>query len=84
MKTYLTNLGITLTQALNALIGGWPDESLSSRAHRLRVKGHRYWGWTAGAIDALFFWQRDPGHCLGAYQSEQLRRHLPPEMREGE
>lgn len=48
----------------------YPDESLSSRAHRMRTKGQRYWGWTANAIDLLFFWQRNPGHCERAYLNE--------------
>ena len=70
---------IALDQLINALIGGNADETLSARAHRMRVKGHRYWGWTAGAIDKLFFWQR--GHCLAAHQREHERKDLPHEYR---
>ena len=70
---------IALDQLINALIGGNADETLSARAHRMRVKGHRYWGWTAGAIDKLFFWQR--GHCHAAYQREHERKDLPHEYR---
>lgn len=72
---------IALDQLANALIGGNADETLSARAHRMRVKGHRYWGWTAGAIDKLFFWQR--GHCLAAYRREHERKDLPHEYRAG-
>lgn len=78
MKTYTLNILIGIDQLVNTLIpGGAPDETMSSRAHRMREKGQRTWGWTASAIDALFFWQRSPGHCERAYLSEVERRQLP-------
>lgn len=40
MKTYLLHLGVALTQLLNTLLGGWPDESLSSRLYRLEQQGN--------------------------------------------
>ena len=71
---------IAFDQLVNALIpGGWADETLSSRAHRMRAKGHRYWGWTANAIDWLFFWQES--HCEAAYLEEHDRVQLHPEFR---
>ena len=69
---YLRAHAVALDQWLNTWIGGDPDETLSSRAHRLRCKGHKYWGWTAGAIDRLFFWQ--DGHCEASYRAEVERR----------
>jgi hypothetical protein len=54
----------------NFLLGGSIKETLSSRAHRMRVKQHPYWGWTADAIDTLFFWQ--PGHCEAQWLREVL------------
>lgn len=68
-------LAIAVDQVLNTLIGGMADETLSARAHRMRVKGHRWWGWTAAAIDLLFFWQE--AHCRQAWLSEMQRRQLP-------
>ncbi len=68
MNAYLLNFGIAFDQLVNVLLAGDPDETLSSRAHRMRLKGHKYWGWTAGAIDHIFFWQR--AHCEASYQSE--------------
>ena len=79
MKLWLLNIAIALDPRVNVLMAGAPDETLSSRAHRMRVKGHRYWGWTANAIDGIFFWQR--GHCEAAYKSEQLRLQQPPALR---
>ena len=80
MKTYLLNIAIAVDQLVNVLMAGAPDETLSSRAHRMRAKGHRWWGWTAAAIDALFFF--DPDHCARAYQSERMRLQMPKDARD--
>lgn len=79
MKARLLNVAIALDQLINALLAGQPDETLSSRAHRMRVKGHRWWGWTADAIDLLFFF--DPHHCERAHLSELRRLQFPPSLR---
>ena len=77
--SYLRNLAIAFDQLLNALAAGSCDETLSSRAHRMRAKGQRYWGWTANAIDWLFFWQ--DGHCEQSWRSEVERSQLHPSFR---
>ena len=69
---------IALDQLLNALAGGWPDETLSSRAYRLAVEGTM---WPMRVIDALFCWEK--GHCEQAFDSERVGRQLPPELRAG-
>jgi hypothetical protein len=66
---------IAIDQLINAVLGGWADETLSSRAWRLRVKRP----WVYRTIDCLFFW--DPNHCYNSYQSEVQRRQLPPQFR---
>lgn len=76
----MIQIAIAIDQLANVLLGGTADETLSARAHRMRVKGHRYWGWTAAFIDGLFFWDRN--HCLKAYQSEQARLQLPKAYRQ--
>jgi hypothetical protein len=64
---------IAIDQVFNVLIGsGWADETLSAFAHR---KG----GWRRKFINSLFFWQQD--HCAESYNSEKLRKQLPPEYR---
>lgn len=55
MKLYLSNILIALSQLLNALLGGDPDETTSSRAGKM---AHRS-GW--GAL-ARFLNRIDPGH----------------------
>ena len=72
----LINILIALDQLINAIFNGWPDETLSSRAHRWRRDGKR--PWIADAIDALFF---DSRHCHDSYLSERTGRQLPPELR---
>jgi hypothetical protein len=63
---------IALDQLANTLLGGWADETLSSRAYRR--------GWAAARwIDALFFWETE--HCAASYRAERQRLQLPPEFR---
>lgn len=71
------NILIALTQLANALLGGWPDESTSSRAHRQQHKLR--WRITRRIVNAVFIFERD--HCEAAWASERARRHLPPELR---
>ncbi len=68
---------VALDQLVNTLIGGYADETLSSRAHRRRLRGK---GGVAWVIDHIFFWQDE--HCKTAYESELERAQLPVEFRE--
>ena len=68
---------VALDQLINTLIGGFADETLSSRAHRRRLRGK---GGVAWVIDHIFFWQDE--HCKTAYESELERAQLPVEFRE--
>lgn len=79
-RGYFKQVLIAVDQLVNTLFSGYADETLSSRAHRMRVKNHKYWKWTASFIDVLFFW--DPNHCETSFHSERSRMQLPPEMRE--
>jgi hypothetical protein len=72
--TYIGNLLIAIDQLLNAIAGGWCDETLSARAWR-EGRESRYWSAVRRAIDALFFLQQQ--HCFNAYLSEYERKHLP-------
>lgn len=68
---------IAVDQLFNTLLGGWADETLSSRAWRWYLNGQRKW--PKHLINGLFFWQKN--HCYHAYQSEKDRLHSPPETR---
>ena len=73
---YWKNLLIAVDQLVNALIGGWPDETLSSRCYRWARDGVR--AWPRKLVDGLFFWQRE--HCKSSYESEREGRQSPPEL----
>jgi hypothetical protein len=77
---YQHKLFLALDQLLNAIIGGYPDESLSARAFRWHRDGKRSYPYSI--INAMFFWMKD--HCRSAYHCEQELRHLPPEYRDRE
>ena len=81
MPAYLHNLLVAIDQLINTALGGWPDETLSSRAWRWHVAGIR--SWPCMIIDAIFFWDRSDtmGHCECSWQSERTSRQLPPELR---
>ena len=68
---------VALDQLVNTLIGGYADETVSSRAHRRRLRGKGGFAWV---IDHIFFWQDE--HCKASYESELERAQLPVEFRE--
>lgn len=69
---------IALDQLLNTLTGGWPDETMSSRAYRLAVEGMT---WPMRCIDAVAGIFGDVNHCERSFDSERVGRQLPPELR---
>ena len=76
--TYFHKVGLGIDQLINALLGGYPDESLSARAYRWDRDGKR--SWPKKIINLIFFWMND--HCRSAYHCEQELRHMPLEYRE--
>lgn len=64
---------IAIDQLANTVIGGWADETLSSRAWREERRVLIVF------IDGLFFWEEN--HCEASYISERERIQLPPEFR---
>jgi hypothetical protein len=62
MITYLDSLFRAFSQALNTILLGDSQESLSARCWRKQ--------WTIGfkIINTLFFWQNN--HCRGAYSKD--------------
>ena len=75
--TYGKNLLIAVDQLVNALLGGYCDETLSSRAWRWENEG--VCSWPRRFIDLVFFWEEK--HCRESYVSEREGRQLPPELR---
>ena len=86
MKTLLHNLKqllICIDQLANVLIGlcggrkAWADETMSAHAWRMYLERNRSWAYKL--VDALFWFDKD--HCKESYESEVLKRQLPPSMR---
>ena len=77
---YVKRVFIGIDQLVNALCGGWPDETLSSMAWRWHTDGVRHWPYYV--IETLFFF--DKNHCRESFESERLGRQLPPELRKAE
>lgn len=77
--TWLKAVLIALDQLVNALCGGWPDETLSSRCWRWDLAGARTW--PRKCIDGLALLLGDRDHCRQSFESERLGRQLPPEAR---
>ena len=74
---------VALDQLLNAVLGGFSDETLSARAYRNdSPAGKARWRIARRVIDTLFF--LEPGHCFKAFMSEIDRRQYPPSYREQE
>jgi len=76
--TYILQVLLGIDQLVNTLLGGYADESISSRCWRLRNKSS-FWSFMRVLVDTLFFFQTN--HCQKAYESEQLRLQEPPEFR---
>jgi len=62
---------IAIDQLINSLLGGWADETLSSRAFRC------HWPRTIRLLDAIF----GKYHCFESFVSERERLQMPPELR---
>lgn len=85
-------LFISVDQLLNTLAGGYADETLSARAHRIGRRGPGRWAVAQRVIDALFVWQdwlvkrrgewTGARHCERAWMAEIERRQYPPEYRQ--
>ena len=70
---------IALDQLLNALLWGFADETLSSRAYRADRDGKVFGKFFRPVIDTIFFWQ--DRHCYDAYIAEVQRRQYSKNFR---
>ena len=79
MARYLIHILIAVDQCGTALVGGFPDESLSSYAWRMERQGKFAGKLFRPLIDSLFFWQEN--HCELSMNEERMRYQFPPELR---
>jgi hypothetical protein len=71
---YVFNLLVALDQIINALFGGYPDETISLRAARACERGKRWGCITCATLDYI-----SPDHCENTVVSKHvsiLRRKL--------
>lgn len=74
IKEYVFNVAVGLDQLCNTVLGGHPDETISSRCYRNSTK---YWYAKAArwVLDLLFSPWGDE-HCKQAYETELKRSQL--------
>lgn len=77
---YVIQILLILDQAMNVILFGKADETLSSRAYRADKKGRIFGKIFRPTIDFIFriF---GPDHCYWAYVAELKRYQLPEEFR---
>ena len=76
---YFMRVLIAVDQVLNTLLGGYPDETLSSRTYRLAnlIEDPKwYWVLFNHFVDALFLFQNE--HCEQSYLVELQLNPIDP------
>jgi len=77
---YIKQVLIAFDQLVNALFGGWADETLSAHVFRLARDQNRLGICLCNILDFIFLpWGEN--HCRKAYESERNRSQLSPEYR---
>lgn len=66
MKRYLWNVLISIDQFGNAVTGGDPDETISSRAAKAKERGK-----TWGKLMCKFLAWFDKGHCAKSLEDDE-------------
>lgn len=69
----VAQVAVAFDQLINALCGGYADETMSSRVWRLRQ--FQPYKTLRPVIDTILFF--DPNHCQTSYESEVARKYLP-------
>jgi len=65
MKQYLWNILIALDQFANAILGGDPDETISSRADKAQQEGKRWGCILCKLLDLI-----QKGHCRSSLEPD--------------
>lgn len=80
VQFYLLQNAVAIDQLGNTLLGGYADETLSSRAYRAWINGKVLGKVFKPTIDALFRLLGDRNHCYKSWQAEIKRKQLPRNM----
>ena len=87
LKTRLMATLIAIDQVFNAMICGYPDETLSAACYRKAPYGKLGWVLARKVIDKLFFFDKEHRdglvvrHCQLSWESELSRKHFPNEYK---
>lgn len=73
-KTWLLNILIAIDQFANTVLGGDPDETISSRAAKSARKGN-----TWGCVLCKFLHKLDPDHCEKSIEHDEGSDALKPQ-----
>jgi len=76
MMFYIKQNLIAIDQYINALFGGYADETISARAYRMSLINPK-WNYIRKFIDSIFFF--DKNHCRESWIAEYQKHQLPPE-----
>lgn len=74
----VNRINVWISQTVNVMTGGLPDELLCSRMWRKKQAGHKVGIVMVAILDAVFrYFDPAPSHCEDSYKAEVERRHLP-------
>lgn len=79
VQHWLKQILVAVDQLANSILGGWADETLSSRLWRKRAQSG--WKQARAALDYIAACLGDRAHCRLSYESEARRLQCPPELR---
>lgn len=79
LKRYCKSVLVSIDQLINAVLGGYPDETFSSRVYRKSVARQKFWEVLHWIIDKMFFWEEN--HCYNAYKNELSGKYSPNEIK---
>lgn len=65
---YIFNVGLSLSQMLSVILGGDPDESVSSRTGKAAIAGR--W-WFVHFQEPFIDWLLGEGHCRNAIEPDE-------------
>lgn len=80
MYFYVISVFTAMSQLLNSILGGYPDETFCSRAWRGKAEGNSKWGLAVSVLNSIFFWHEN--HCRGAYLEEISLYQTDPSIKE--
>lgn len=75
MKQYIKNILISISQLLNSILFGYPDETLAARSYRKAYEGKLFFVVTCFIIDIIFaIFTGSRNHCQQAHEEEVLNK----------